>query len=165
MTDNGFSTGVFLSREMAVKPEWIDYNGHLNMAYYNVLFDACVDEAFEALGMGESYVRDFGTSFFTAEAHVRYVRELMVGTPVVASFHVLDFDQKRLHIFQELRHAKEGWLSATSENMCLHVDMKLKKVTPFSPDVLSRIKAMHDNHLSIEQPDAIGKKIGIAKKG
>ncbi len=65
----------FVSSVMKVEPAWIDYNGHLNMAYYNVLFDRAVDEVFELLGCGADYVKK-GFSTFTAEVHVRYLREL-----------------------------------------------------------------------------------------
>src|SRR5438034_933732 len=71
----------FVSSVMRVEPAWIDYNGHLNMAYYNVLFDRAVDEAFELLGCGIDYVKTQRHSCFTAEVHVRYLRELNAGDP------------------------------------------------------------------------------------
>ena len=124
----------FVSSVMKVEPAWIDYNGHLNMAYYNVLFDRAVDEVFELLGCGADYVKT-GFSTFTAEVHVRYLRELHAGDPVRVTFQLLDYDAKRMHYFEQLFHAEEGWVSATSENMSLHVDMAAKKTAPFPPEV------------------------------
>ena len=124
----------FVSSVMKVEPAWIDYNGHLNMAYYNVLFDRAVDEVFELLGCGADYVKK-GFSTFTAEVHVRYLRELHAGDPVRVTFQLLDYDPKRMHYFEQLFHAEEGWVSATSENMSLHVDMAAKKAAPFPPEV------------------------------
>ena len=72
----------FVSSVMQVEPGWIDYNGHLNMAYYNVLFDRAVDEAYELIGCGLAYLQEAKHSTFTAEAHVRYLRELHAGDPV-----------------------------------------------------------------------------------
>ena len=72
----------FVSSIMRVEPAWIDYNGHLNMAYYNVLFDRAVDEAYELLGIGLDYVKKRRHSLYTAEVHVRYLRELHAGDPV-----------------------------------------------------------------------------------
>jgi acyl-CoA thioesterase FadM len=95
----------FVSSVMRVEPSWIDYNGHLNMAYYNVLFDRCVDEAYELLGIGVDYLSRQGHSTFTAEAHVRYLRELNEGDPVRVTFQLLDYDEKRIHYFQQLFHA------------------------------------------------------------
>ena len=121
----------FVSSLMHVKPQWIDYNGHLNMAYYNVLFDRAVDEVYELIGIGADYLKRTNHSTFTAEVHVRYVRELQANDPVRVTFQLLDFDLKRFHYFEQLFHATEGWVSATSENMTLHVDMAAKKVAPF----------------------------------
>src|SRR5579875_2045521 len=107
----------FVSSIMTVEPQWIDYNGHLNMAYYNVLFDRAVDEAYELIGVGLDYLKQHGRSTFTAEVHVRYLRELKQGDPVRVTFQLLDYDAKRVHYFEQLFHASEGWVSATSENM------------------------------------------------
>src|SRR3990172_4415710 len=136
----------FVSSLMRVEPQWIDYNGHLNMAYYNVLFDRAVDEAYELIGIGIDYLKTEGHSTFTAEAHVRYLRELHDGDPVRVTFQLLDYDAKRIHYFEQLLHASEGWVSATSENMTLHVDMAAKKVVPFPETVVrtfARMKAAH----------------------
>ena len=153
-----------VSSEMEVEKDWIDYNGHLNMAYYNVLLDRAVDEAFEQLGIGLSYLKRTNHSTFTAEVHVRYVREIHVDAPVRVSFQLLDFDDKRIHLFEELRHAEEGWLSATSENMTLHVDMGAKKVAPFSPETMQALAAMKDAHAALPFPDAAGRRIAMPKK-
>src|SRR5437870_1324062 len=72
----------FVSSLMRVEPQWIDYNGHLNMAYYNVLFDRAVDEVYELIGIGAEYLKNHTHSSFTAEVHVRYIRELHEGDPV-----------------------------------------------------------------------------------
>ena len=76
------------------------------MAYYNVLFDRAVDEAFELLGCGLDYVKNRKHSCFTAEVHVRYLRELHAGDPVRVTFQLLDYDAKRMHYFEQLFHAE-----------------------------------------------------------
>src|ERR1700754_468444 len=92
----------FVSSVMRVEPTWIDYNGHLNMAYYNVLFDRAVDEAYELLGIGADYLSTQRKSCFTAEVHVRYLRELHEGDPVRVTFQLIEHDSKRLHYFEQL---------------------------------------------------------------
>ena len=151
----------FVSSVMRVEPAWIDYNGHLNMAYYNVLFDRGVDEAFETLGIGPSYLAQARHSTMTAEAHVRYLRELMVDAPVRVRFHLLDYDAKRMHYFEELVHAEEGWLSATSENMSLHIDMTAKKVAPWPPEMVERFAKMKAAHAKLPVPDGVGRRIAM----
>jgi acyl-CoA thioester hydrolase len=154
----------FVSSLMRVEKQWIDYNGHLNMAYYNVLFDRAVDEAYELIGIGLDYLKAHKHSTFTAEAHVRYVREIHEGDPVRVTFQLLDFDAKRIHYFEQLYHADEGWLSATSENMTLHVDMTAKKVAPFPDKVMRSLAAMKAAHDLLPRPEGLGRRIGIPGK-
>ena len=153
----------FVSRVLEVEKDWIDYNGHMNMAYYNVLFDRCADEAFEIMCMGPAYASERRLTVYTAEIHVCYVRELHLGDKVTATFHLIDHDEKRLRVYQELRHV-DGWLAATSEVLTLHIDMSGPKVAPFPDDILARVKAMRAAHRDLAMPERAGRSIGIARK-
>jgi acyl-CoA thioester hydrolase len=152
-----------MSSVMTVEPQWIDYNGHLNMAYYNVLFDRAVDEVYETLGIGPSYLKRANHSTMTAEVHVRYLREIHEGTPVRVRFQMIDYDTKRMHYFEELVHATEGWLSATSENMALHIDMAARKVAPWPADVMDRLARVKAAHSRLPLPDGAGRRIGMTQ--
>ena len=154
----------FLASVMQIEPQWIDYNGHLNMAYYNVMFDRAIDELWLRLGIGPGYMRDRQGSTFTAECHVRYLREIHLGDPVQVSILLVGADEKRLHTFEQLRHAGEGWLSATSENMTVHIDMTARKTAPFPPDIRARIEAVANAHAGIPRPEGIGRKIAMPSK-
>jgi acyl-CoA thioester hydrolase len=153
----------FVSRRMDIEKDWIDYNGHLNMAYYNVLFDRCSDDAFEALGMGPDYARDRRLTIYSAEVHVCYVQELHLDHKVTVSFQLIDHDEKRLRFYQEIRHV-DGWLAATSEQLALHVDMSGPKVAPFPADVLAKVEAMRAAHSVLPLPERAGRSIGIKRK-
>ncbi len=153
-----------LSSVMKVEPQWIDYNGHLKMDYYIVLFDRAVDEVYETLGIGPSYLKRANHSTMTAEVHVRYLREIHEGTPVRVRFQLIDYDAKRMHYFEELVHATEGWLSATSENMTLHIDMAAKKVAPWPAVVMLRLARVKGAHGRLPLPAGAGRRIGMASK-
>ncbi|NGX99573.1 MAG: thioesterase [Candidatus Afipia apatlaquensis] len=154
----------FLTTVMQIEPQWIDYNGHLNMAYYNVLFDRGIDQMWLELGIGPDYMKTRHGSTFTAEAHVRYLREVHLGDPVQVSVYLIEADDKRIHTFEELRHATEGWLSATSENMTLHVDINARKTAPFPSDIAARIREVVTAHGTIPRPDGIGRRITMPAK-
>ncbi|MCK1392688.1 thioesterase family protein [Bradyrhizobium sp. 1] len=154
----------FRSSIMQIEPQWIDYNGHLNMAYYNVMFDRAIDELWLELGMGPAYKKERHGSTFTAECHVRYLREIHLGDPVRILVWLLEADDKRLHTFEEMRHATEGWLSATSENMSLHMDMTARRVGPFPPDVQERIVAVTKAHSAATRPEGIGRNVAMPSK-
>jgi acyl-CoA thioester hydrolase len=163
--DDGLPGPVpFLSSVMQIEPQWIDYNGHLNMAYYNVMFDRAIDELWLKLGIGPGYMKARQGSTFTAECHVRYLREIHLGDPVQVSILLVAADEKRLHTFEELRHASEGWLSATSENMTIHIDMTARRTAPFPPDIHTRIAAVANAHSTVARPEGIGRKIAMPPK-
>jgi acyl-CoA thioester hydrolase len=154
----------FVSSVMQIEPQWIDYNGHLNMAYYNVMFDRAIDELWLKLGIGPAYRKERDGSTFTAECHVRYLREIHLGDPVQVSILLVAADEKRLHTFEELRHASEGWLSATSENMTIHIDMAKRKTAPFPPDIHARIQALTKAHSGVARPEGIGRNVAMPIK-
>ncbi len=149
----------FVSSEMRIEPPWIDYNGHLNVAYYNVLFDRAVDELYELVGLGPAYLERHKHSTMVVEAHVRYLRELKQDDPVRVHVQLLAYDEKRIHLFEELRHARENWLSATSENMTLGVDMTSKKVAPFHASVLRLLEGLNKAHAALPRPDGAGRSV------
>lgn len=156
-----FFFAPFVSSTMKVEPAWIDYNGHMNMAYFHVLFDRAVDEGFGVVGLGHDYVEERGASFFAAEVHTLYKRELKLGDSVRVTLQLVDFDEKRLHFYLEIRHATEGWVAATSENMSLHVSLKTRKVVPFPEDMLGNLAVMKAAHARLGRPAALGRVIGI----
>ena len=153
----------FVSSVMEVEKGWIDYNGHMNMAYYNVLFDRGADQAFDLLGIGAAYARERRLTIYTAENHVCYVQELHLADRVAVSFQLIDADDKRLRVYQEIRHA-DGWLAATSESLSLHVDMGGPKVAPFPPDIVPAIEAMKAAHAALPMPERAGRSIAIRRK-
>lgn len=153
----------FVSRVMDIEKDWIDYNGHLNMAYYNVLFDRGSDEAFELMGFGPNYAKQRRNTIYTAEVHICYVQELHLIHKVSVSFQLLDHDEKRLRAYQEIRHV-DGWLAATSESLSLHVDMAGPKVAAFPADIQEKVDAMRTAHAGLATPERAGRSIGIKRK-
>ena len=154
----------FVSSIMRVEAGWIDYNGHLNMAYYNVLFDRAVDEVLDLLGCGADYVKSRRQSWFTAEVHVRYLRELHAEDPVRVTFQLINYDSKRLHFFEQLFHAADGWVSATSENLALHVDMAAGKTAALPADVAAALAKMKTAHAKLPLPEAAGRRIAMPRR-
>ena len=77
---------------------------------------------------------------------------------------LLDYDAKRIHLFEELRHATENWVSATSENMTLSVDMTTKKVAPFHDSVLRLLERMKKAHAGLPRPEGAGRSVRMPDK-
>lgn len=156
-------TAPFASQTMEVLAEWTDYNGHLNMAYYHLLFDRAVDEVLELLGLGPQVAADTGASVFTAQAQVHYLSELHAGDSVVVETRLIAHDAKRLHYVQTMRRQSDGMVAAVSENLVLHVDLTTRRVSRFAPEVQDRIAAAVAAHADLPIPKQVGRRIALKR--
>lgn len=150
--------------EETVSPDWVDYNGHMNVAYYVLIFDHATDAFLEEIGMNEDLRAKTGSSVFVAEAHITYDNEVMEGERVYVTSQVLDCDEKRLHLFHSMYNAKDDSLCATNELMILQVNLNTRKVGPFIDHVQSRIRDIYKAHEALAAPDKKGRVIGIRRK-
>ena len=144
-----------------VLPEWIDANGHMNLAYYVVLFDQATDLMYDVLGIGQAYRRATGNATFIAETHTLYEREVLEGERVRVTAHLLGADAKRVHYFHEMFHAEGGHRVAAQELMALHIDMASRRVAPFPPDLHARIQAMVRERAGSDLPKGVGRRIAM----
>ena len=144
-----------------VLPDWIDYNGHMNLAYYTVLFDQATDLLFDELDLGLAYrqTRKLGT--FVAETHNLYEHELLVGAQVRVATQIVGFDDKRLHLGHEMFALDGGHRCATQELMFLHVDLEARRVSPFPPDLHRRIAAAAAAHAGLPRPSWTGRRVAM----
>jgi acyl-CoA thioester hydrolase len=85
----------------------------------------------------------------------------LIGDAVRVTLQLIDFDVKRLHFLMEFRLATEGWVSASSENLALHVDMTDRRVRPFPEDIQANLAVMKSAHARLARPAALGRVIGI----
>lgn len=144
-----------------VRPEWIDYNGHMNVAYYVLAFDYATDAFFDYLRLGKDYLKQANCSTFAVEMNVSYVREVHEGDPLAFRTWLLGHDAKRLHYYHEMYHADEGWLAAGCELMSLHIDMSVRRTAPFPDDVKSWLGEVAAAHTAIPAPERVGRKITV----
>ena len=147
--------------EGAVRPEWIDFNGHLNLAYYVVLFDEATDALFEAIGIGRQYKDATGHSTFAAETHTIYERELLAGERVRVRTQILGADDKRMVLAHEMRLLGEERRAAVQELMYLHVDLQARRVVPWLPPVAARVAAAAAAHAPLPRPPWAGRRIAL----
>lgn len=156
-------TELFESR-FTVKPEWVDYNSHMNMGFYLVALDFMATDAFfNALGIGVAYVKAEDKSLFTLATNLDYVQEVFDGDPIRVTTQVLDYDAKRLHYIHCMYHAEKGFLSATNECLSIHVDMQTRKSAPFSDGLQRTFAEMLEAHSKLGVPDQAFRKLGIRR--
>jgi len=146
-----------------VERGWIDYNGHMNMAYYSLVFDRTVEEIFTANGLGPEYRARTGCSFFILVSQIHYLREVHEGDPLGVTFRVLDHDAKRVHVFLEMYHAEKGFRAATLEGLDIHIDMEHRRSAPMPDDVLKIFARHQARDEALPWPAEAGAKIGIRR--
>ena len=164
MSSNPLEPAPLVSPTQTVIEDWIDYNGHLNMAFYNVIFDRAVDHFYDLLGVGAQYTESGAGSCFTMEVHVHYLNEVSLDDELELHLQLLDYDRKRLHYFQQMYHKDKGYLAATSEQLALHVNMTTRRAEAFPSVVMQTLDVMAETHFALPIPEQVGHTIGIKRK-
>jgi len=147
-----------------VLPEWIDWNGHMNVGFYVVAFDKATDTLCNQFGCGWEYTREKIGMTFVLEAHVTYDREVKEGDPLRITSQILDYDAKRLHFIHAMYHADDGYLAATNELMLMNIDYATRRSAPWPDWAMPRIETLAATHKSLPVPPQAGRLIGIKRK-
>lgn len=147
-----------------VLSEWIDYNRHMNVAYYVLAFDHTVDAMLEMFEIGFDYMERHGASQFVLENHITYLRELSEGDSLRITLQLLDYDTKRLHYFMAMYHAEQGYLAATSEQISMHVSLDDRRAAPLPEFLTSHLEQIMLSHSQAPRPEQVGNIIGIRRK-
>ena len=156
---------VPLETQVTVEPGWIDYNGHMNVAYYVLAFDRATDRMLDLLDVGEAYRRRTEASFFVLESHITYDREVVADDPLRITTQILGSDTKRLHFFHHMYHADAGYLAATTELMGLHVDLTQRRSAALPAAAAARIAALTAAHRDLPWPEKAGRRMSLDRKG
>ena len=147
-----------------VLPEWIDWNGHMNVGFYVVAFDKATDTLCNQFGCSWEYTREKIGMTFVLEAHVTYDREVKEGDPLRITTQILDHDQKRIHYMHMMYHGSEGYLAATNELMLMNIDYESRRSAPWPGFAMERIGRLAAAHRPLPRPPQAGRIIGIKKK-
>ena len=154
----------FRTKNQTVLAEWIDYNGHMNVAYYTLAFDKALDFFFEdVLNIGPSFVEKNKEGPFALKASYNYFSELLENESFFVDISVLDFDSKRVHVFGEMRKDKSLELSAVFETVLMNMDLSARKVKQYPDRVLKLFEFFKSSLDKDKIPLEIGNKITLKK--
>ncbi len=151
----------FCGYQSSVQPDWIDFNGHMNVAYYVLAFDQATDSFNTNLGLGPEYTQDTRLSMFVVDMNVSYRRELKEGTLINCTTQLLEFDAKKLRILHQMFNTEEGFLAATNELIMVHVDLETGRSCPFSETALDRLQTIARQHQSLLIPECVGRQLSL----
>ena len=158
-----YDAPIELITPTTVKPEWIDYNGHMNVAFYVLAFDEAIDKIYEELGLGPVYRNHTNQSTFALEGHIQWIREIKLGDFMQFTAQLLDCDTKRLHFFLTMKHAEKKYLAATYENLSMHVDLATRRASAFPNEIQGRINTLMQSHKPLAKPKQVGSIVGIRR--
>ena len=142
-----------------VRSEWIDHNGHMNLAYYVLAFDLATADFFDVFGMNPAYREATGCSTFSGEVHVYYKRELRQGEAFTVTSTLLGFDEKRIRFMNQMYRADDGSDVALMESISLHVDLTARRVCPMHAPLTNGLAAIQANQAPFDMPPEIGRTI------
>ena len=145
-----------LLKSFSVKKEWVDYNDHMNMAYYVLIFDQALEVALEKFKMGESSAKDLNRSTMVVETNTKYLTEVKQGEEIDIYMTYFDHDKKRLHIKMEMIEKSKKKISATIEWISLYIDLIQRKVTEFEEEKLKLMdRFIEDNRTKFSFNDLL----------
>ena len=147
--------------EGTVKSEWIDMNGHMNVAYYVRAFDLAIDIHWAEIGITSDYIENEQCSTFSVECHITYQNEMKVDEKYRIISNILAYDEKRIHLFQTMFKKGSKETIATAEWMNLHVNLKTRKVCGWPKTVLENLKNVSYSQKEQEWPAEAGKRMNI----
>lgn len=139
-----------------VAEEWVDYNLHMNVAFYVLVFDRATDGLLELLEIGATYAKAGEASTFVAESHTCYLREMHLGTDIRVETQLVGFSARTLHYVHSMYHGREGYLAATHEQISIHVDLKTRRSRPFPEAALTRLELLSAQHAALRRPERLG---------
>ena len=144
---------------------WVDYNGHLNDAYYMVIFSYASDGLMAAVGLDAAGRAATGHTMYTLEVHLNYVQEVREGVAVEVRTQILGVDAKRVHLFHTLYRQDNGTLLATNEQMLANIDASNAETGPktaqFVPAVAARLLPLAQAHAALPRPANAGRSIAL----
>ena len=127
---------IHIANQM-IKKEWTDYNNHMNMAYYVLIFDQVWEIMLQKFKMGEDSAKNNKMSTMVVETHTTYNNEVKEGEEVEINLTFFDHDKKRLHFKMEMLETTTKKLSATLEMLSLYIDLNKRKVAEFEEDKIN----------------------------
>ncbi len=133
--------GMEFEHREQVRSEWIDYNGHMNVAYYVLVFDHATDAVLERLGIDENYRDTSGCSVFVGDMRVSYFREVVADEELRIRSSLLSRDAKRVVIRHQMFSPRTDQPVASNEVNCVHVDLSRRRSAPWPPAIADRLTA------------------------
>ncbi len=151
--------GVLEPIQGQVRPEWIDYNGHMTDSRYHQVFGDAMDALCRRVGIDEQYRERVGM-YYTVETHTMHHAQLKVGESFYLTTRLVSVDPKRLRVFHSLHRSVNRDLIATGEQMHLHVGVSSGRTEAASREILERLERIRSAQGADPAPAQLGRAVG-----
>ena len=142
-----------------VRPEWIDYNGHMTDSRYQQVFGDAMDALCRQVGIDEEYRKRVGM-YFTVESHTTHRAQLKPAEAFYLNTRVVSLDAKRLRIFHSVHRVRDHALAATGEHLHLHVGVATGKASAAPENVRAQLERIRAMQATEPLPAQAGRSIG-----
>lgn len=162
--DGPYAAPIIITGQQ-VQPEWIDYNGHMNVAYYTLAIDTAIDGFLQdELGIGEAFAASARMGPYSMQANYRYLDEMHEGDMFSVRVTLLDHDRKRMHLFMEVVKSPSGAIAATMETLLMNVDLEARRSADYPDWAQARLARLQTAHDALPRPEGAGATLGIRRK-
>ena len=145
--------------------EWIDYNGHMNVAYYTLAFDKALDDFLEKiLEIGPTFVEKEKKGPYSLQANYHYLEELRLLDKFFSKIYLIDSDKKKIHLVLEMINFSTKKQVAVCETLLINVDLNIRKSVNYGDHVIKKIEQYQAKCSEVKLPLQVGKNLKIIKK-
>lgn len=149
---------------LVVRPDWLDPNGHMNVAFYLRAIDDGSNAFFDDIGLGWDYTRSGAGSVFVTGCNLDFRQELLDGDGIRVTTQLLDFNEKLIHCYSEVRHLDQDYLAASCETLYMHVSLASRRSAPMPASAQARLAVILVAHRGrLPEPAMRNRSLGIRR--
>lgn len=156
-----YDDGALLVSSETIREEWLDHNGHMNVAAYLTAFDAAVCIFCTGLGIGPDQIPVTGKTIFVAQANIVYRHELIRGTSIRITAQLLGVTGGRAHACLSMYDADKNILAAFNEQLFVCVDLETRRPSSLPPVARKRFDAVFEAQHRLPVPKYVGRQIRL----
>mgnify|MGYP001199103077 FL=1 len=155
----------FNSTVRKVRKTWIDYNGHMNVAYYTAAFDKAIDEFLEkVVGIGPSFIKEKKQGSYALQTQYRYLKELLLENTFYVSIFVIDFKKNVIHLMAQMRTPSSQEIYASCETIMVNVDLRQRQSCEYPQFVFKKLSDLHEASKDLRNLTITGHSIGLRRR-
>ncbi len=146
---------------ISVQSEWLDYNDHMNAGCYAIAYNLAMEQFWQRMALGENHAKTGRGSPFVLECHLTYQKELSEGDPLLITLQLLDYDNRKAHVFLRMFQVEQDILTSTYEQITIYVNLETRRPTAMPEAAFEKLEHLYSTHRELPSPPEAGSSIGM----